>query len=377
MGSRGAVIGVLLVVALLVAAVLVWWFRQGPREVEFVEVTFELGFAPPAETATPSPARLGRGYWFEPTKASGSEEPTEQAPPSLHPAMDEALPHGGPVVGIGLYRPEAHPPAELQRSLRVAEGSVLTVRLAESGLIERSDLYAALAQDAVAEISANEGGCTASLDGSQLELAVGESGHGPVASRSLGLDEAIAAIRALRDDLPDPDEIDRELLALRLDPDGDGRIEVHQTTHVACRGRVLLHPDDLLQRLRETRDALDRGDLETAGRELAALEAVVGRDPAVRGLRARLDRAPTDSAALAGVVVRPPGADTRTLVEISVWPSGAGPEETLLQMPALGDRFRLSLPAGDYEIECWADGVGSGQVSVHLPQDDEVQCALR
>lgn len=364
MGNRGRI--ALGMIGLAMLAGLAWWLlRPAPRRVFFAEIRFDQGFAALSPESAPFEPGLTDGFRFVPDARQ------------LHPATGEVLARGDLAVGLGWYRPEAHPPRQLGQTLIVTDGPAF--RWAEPGLVlkAKSDRFAALAEPRVVELSREESGCVVSIDGERLGVPIGESGRSKPRVRELTLDGALEYLRDAVPGLPEPSAAMRNVLALRLDPDADGRVEVHEAYTITCHGEVDLHSDDLLVRLRAAQAALSRGDGEAAAAEVAVLAAIDSNDPVVRALEARIASPPgAQRELLTGSVEMPAGASPDLIVEVTLWPASAGPEAAVAQVPAIRGSFRVLLPSGEYELQCRAPGYAPVRIHTKIPPDGEVRCAL-
>ncbi len=365
MGSRGW-IALALAVLLAGAALAWWWLRPAPRTVFFAEIRFEQGFEALSSEAAPSPTSLDDGFWFV--------EETRQ----LFPATGEPRGRGSLAVGVAWYRPDAHPPRQLRQTLVVSAGPAFRWSGAGTALRRQSDAFAALAEPPEAELQREDDACVLAVAGERLRVPIGESARSKARVRELGLDDAIERLRAAIPDLSEPDAELRTTIGLRLDPDGDERVEIHEGYAIDCHGEVELQPDDLLSRLRSARAALVAGDVTGARAELEALAAIAPRDPIVRNLARRVEAASEGvREALTGFVEVPAAAGRDLIAEVTVWPAGQAPETAVAQVPALGGRFRVLLPAGEYELQCRAPGHEPVRVRARVPQEGEVRCVLR
>lgn len=354
-------------VVLAIGAGVAWWaLRSAPRPVFFAELRFDQAFEPLSSDAAPSKVGLENGYRF----LLESRQ--------LHPATGRVLGKGGMALGLAWYRPEAHPPRELAQTLILTQGSEFAWPGPGPELRRRSDRFAGLAEPQPLEFRQEENRCSITVDGEQLSVAVGESARTKPRIRMLTIDAAITALRAATPALPNPDEATRAWLGLRLDPDGDGQVRIHESYSLACHGRVELHPDDLVLRFSRARSALARGDKAEARLEITALAVVDPRDPAVRALESQLDNAADEERV--GLTVSAPlpaAAATDAIVEVTVWPADAGPEAAVAQFPVTDGNSQVFLPAGEYELECYVMGHAPVRVHARIPQQREVRCALR
>ncbi|MCP3987066.1 MAG: hypothetical protein GY723_21985 [bacterium] len=352
---------------LRVAPIAGWWLlRPAPRSVFFAEIRFDQGFAALSPDAAPFSPGLVNGFRFQLEESR------------LHSANGEAQARGDLAVGLGWYRPDAHPPRQLGQMLVVTEGPTFSWTEPGGALRAKSDRFSWLAEPRVVELVRRPEGCTVSVGDESLLVPIGASARSKPRVRELTVDSALRTLRAAMPGLPEPSAAMRTVLELRLDPDGDGRVEVHEAYTITCHGQVDLHPDDLLIQLRRAEAALSEGDAETAATLHAALAAIDPRDPVVRALERWIAPAPEDQRELlTGIVELPTSASPDLIAEVTLWPAGKGPEAAMAQVPAIGGDFQVLLPRGEYQLQCRIPGHEPVRVRTKVPPEAEVRCALR